>query len=146
MCVRMCVQSCSTLQPHGHGIFQARILEWVGIRIFQRVFQTQGSKPRLPWQKDSLSTAPPEKSRSTYLHTYLQFTCFNQDINNVHLFHLVDVSLSLISLPSIFNSHPGKLLLKEPGHLSSGMSHTLDFDGHILMITFSFILDASCKL
>ena len=98
MCVCMCVQSCSTLQPHGHGIFQAGILEWVGIRIFQRVFPTQGSKPRLPWQKDSLSTAPPGKSRSTYLHTYLQFTCLNQDINNVHLFYLVDVSLKSYKL------------------------------------------------
>ena len=98
----MRAQSCSTLQPHGHGIFQARILEWVAFSIFQRVFPTQESKPHLHWQMCNadvaLSTAPLGKSPSAYLLTYLQSTCLNQDSNNMHLFHLVAVSLKSYKL------------------------------------------------
>ena len=51
----MCAKSCLTLcdptdcSPPGsslHGIFQARILEWVAI-LLQGIFLTQGSNPRL---------------------------------------------------------------------------------------------------
>ena len=31
-----------------HGIFQARILEWVAIFLLQGIFLTQGSNTRLP--------------------------------------------------------------------------------------------------
>ena len=55
------------LQPHGlysspdssvHGIFQARILEWVAYFLLQGIFPTEGSNPRFldwhHWQADSL--------------------------------------------------------------------------------------------
>ena len=53
------VQLCLTLPPHGmwppgssvHGIFQARILEWVAISFSRGVFPTQGQNPLLTWPK-----------------------------------------------------------------------------------------------
>ena len=69
MCVRVCAQSLScarlfltlwtSLQGSSvHGIFQARILDWVAISFFQLMFPTQGSNLRflylLHWQADSL--------------------------------------------------------------------------------------------
>ena len=42
-------QSCLTLRIHTiHGIFQARILEWVAHSLLQGIFLTQGSNPGLP--------------------------------------------------------------------------------------------------
>ena len=69
------LQSCQTLcnamdcSPPGspvHGIFQARILEWVTYHaLLQGIFPIQGSNPsllhRLHWQADSLLLAPSEK-------------------------------------------------------------------------------------
>ena len=65
--VHMCAQWDLTLRnpmdcsPPGssvHGVFQARILEWVAISLLQRIFPTQGSNPHLlhllHWQADSL--------------------------------------------------------------------------------------------
>ena len=53
---------CSLPASSAHGIFQARILEWVHF-LFQGIFQTQGSNPcllhLLHWQADSLPLAPP---------------------------------------------------------------------------------------
>ena len=74
VCVCVCVRArvCTHLQTHlsvcdppldcslpgssVHGIFQARILEWIDISsMLQGVFPTQGSKPHLwHWQVDSL--------------------------------------------------------------------------------------------
>ena len=59
-----CVQSCDLMdcsQPGSpvHEIFQARVLEWVTISLFQGIFQTQGLNLHLlgllHWQVDSLS-------------------------------------------------------------------------------------------
>ena len=45
------------LAPPVHGMFQARILEWVVIFLLQGIFPTQGLNPGLlyllPWQTDS---------------------------------------------------------------------------------------------
>ena len=42
----------NSLQPHGlyavHGIFQARILEWVAFPFSREIFPTQGLNPGLP--------------------------------------------------------------------------------------------------
>ena len=65
MCVRMfsCLvgpthcnpMDCSLPASSVHGIFQARILEWVAISSSRGIFPTQGSNPRLlHWQADSL--------------------------------------------------------------------------------------------
>ena len=46
---------CSPPGSSFHGIFQARILEWVAISSSRGIFPTQGSNPRLlHWQADSL--------------------------------------------------------------------------------------------
>ena len=71
MCVCVCVyvssimsDSCDPMDdiPPGfsvHGIFQARILEWVAISYSKGIFLTQGSNPHvlhlLHWQADFLA-------------------------------------------------------------------------------------------
>ena len=68
ICMYVCVraQSCQTLQTHessppgssGHGVSQARILEWAAISSSRGIFPTQGSNLcllyLLHWQADSL--------------------------------------------------------------------------------------------
>ena len=53
-----CSPSVSSVMEFSHGIFQARILEWVAIFLLQGIFPTQGSNPHLlhllHWQADSL--------------------------------------------------------------------------------------------
>ena len=70
-------QSCPTLRnpmdcsPPGssvHEILPARTLEWDSMTsmIFQGIFPTQGSNPRLlRWQADSLSLSPPRSMALT---------------------------------------------------------------------------------
>ena len=52
-----------------HGIFQARILEWVAIFLLQGIFLTQGSNlcllRVLHWQGGSLLSAPPDCKQPT---------------------------------------------------------------------------------
>ena len=46
-----------------HGIFQARILEWVAIFYSRGIFLSQGSKPESPALADRfITTVPPEKN------------------------------------------------------------------------------------
>ena len=64
--VRLCdPMDCSPLGSSVHGIFQARILEWVAIS-FSRGFSCPGINPHLlyllHWQADSLPLVPPGKS------------------------------------------------------------------------------------
>ena len=79
-------QSCWTLcrpmdcSPTGssvHGIFQARILEWVAISFSRGIFLTQGSNLcLLHWQAGSFTTKPPGKPFPKYTqskkHIYLE--------------------------------------------------------------------------
>ena len=44
---------CSLQRSSAHGIFQARILEWVAI-LLQRIFPTQGSNLGLPHSRQML--------------------------------------------------------------------------------------------
>ena len=79
---------CSPQDSSVHGIFQARILEWVAISSSKGIFPTQGSNPcllhLLPWQVDSLPTAPPGKLRSSeHLLIVTQTSC------EVHLLDVV---------------------------------------------------------
>ena len=51
---KLCPWTVARQAPLFHGIFQARILEWV-TTFFSSGFQTQGLNPSLlPWQADSL--------------------------------------------------------------------------------------------
>ena len=46
---------CSLQGSSVHGIFQARLLEWLAIILLQGIFLTQGSNLHLlHWQADSL--------------------------------------------------------------------------------------------
>ena len=50
--IQLCLTPCNPMDcsPPGssvHGIFQARILEWVAIFYIQEIFPTQGLNPRL---------------------------------------------------------------------------------------------------
>ena len=48
-CLALCHPlDCSPPGSSAHGIFQARILEWVAIFLLQGIFPTQGSNPCLP--------------------------------------------------------------------------------------------------
>ena len=51
---------CSLPGPSGHGILQARKLEWVGIPFSRGIFPTQGSNPCLS-ALQSLPSEPPGK-------------------------------------------------------------------------------------
>ena len=55
-----------------HGIFQARILEWVAISYSQGIFLTQRLNPcllsPLQWQTDSLPLTSPGKSPQNHGH------------------------------------------------------------------------------
>ena len=51
--------------PSVHGIFQARVLEWVSISFSRGIFLTQGWNPGLPHcQQTLLPSEPPGKSRT----------------------------------------------------------------------------------
>ena len=51
--------NCSLPSSFVHGIFQARILEWVAIFLLQGIFLTQGSNTHLLyWQVGSLPAEP----------------------------------------------------------------------------------------
>ena len=53
---------CSPPSSSVHGIFQARILEWVAVLLLQGIFLTQGlNLCLLHWQVDSLPSEPPGK-------------------------------------------------------------------------------------
>ena len=57
-CPTLCdPMDCSLLGTSVHGIFQARILEWVAVPSLQGVFLSQGLSPRLlcplHWQAGS---------------------------------------------------------------------------------------------
>ena len=59
LCPTLCnLIDCSPPSSFVHGIFQARILEWVAISSTRGIFPTQGSSPHLPcllhWQVDFL--------------------------------------------------------------------------------------------
>ena len=76
VCVCVCVCVCVSLRPHGvqptrlicHGVFQARILEWVCHFLLQGIFPTQRLNwnllPLLHWQADTLLLASPDKPLS----------------------------------------------------------------------------------
>ena len=55
-CLTLCnVMDCSPPGSSVHGIYQARILEWVAVSFSRGIFPTQGSNPHLlHWQVDSL--------------------------------------------------------------------------------------------
>ena len=55
-------KDCSLPGSSVHGIFQARIVEWVGHFLLQGIFPSQRSKPRLlNWQAVFFTTEPPGK-------------------------------------------------------------------------------------
>ena len=62
-CLTLCnPKNCSTPASSIHGIFQARVLEWVAISFF-RDLPNPGIEPRSPaLQADALPSKPPGKS------------------------------------------------------------------------------------
>ena len=62
---------CNPPGSSAHGIFQARILEWVAHSLLQGIFPTQGSNScllrLLHWQADSLPTSATWEAMLTYL-------------------------------------------------------------------------------
>ena len=60
-----CLTLCNPMDYTGHGILQARILEWVAFSISRGFFQPR-IKPRLPaLQVDSLPAEPQGKPKNT---------------------------------------------------------------------------------
>ena len=74
-CLTLCdPKDCSPPGSSVHGIFQARILEWVAMpSLLQGIFPIQVSNPcllsLLHWQVGPLPLAPPEWPPSKYLQT-----------------------------------------------------------------------------
>ena len=55
LCLTFCDhRDCSLPGPSVHGVIQARILEWVGHSLLQRIFPTQGSNPGLLYYRQIL--------------------------------------------------------------------------------------------
>ena len=77
-CLTLCdPMDCSLPGSSAHGIFQARILEWVAISFSRGIFPTQGSDPGIEpqspaFQANSLLTERPGKlvhgTRQHYIH------------------------------------------------------------------------------
>ena len=62
--IQLCPIFCDPMDYRVHGIFQARILEWVAFP-FSRDIPNPGIKPRSPvWQVDSLPAEPWEKPKN----------------------------------------------------------------------------------
>ena len=66
LCPTLCdTMDCSLPGSSVHGIFQARIMEWVGIS-YSRDLPNPGIEPRSPaLQADSLPAQPPGKPKNT---------------------------------------------------------------------------------
>ena len=94
-------QSCPTLchpmdcSPPGsslHGIFQARILEWVAIS-FSRGLPDPGIEPRSPsLQADALTSEPPGNSRKVQINSLLS-TFPETSSNSVAPWYLLSVTV-----------------------------------------------------
>ena len=84
---------CSLPSSSVHGIFQARILEWVPISFSRGVSQTQGSNPcLLHWQVDSLPQS----------HQGSPTLCYSCHIDNIYMF-IICVSASRICFLTIMD-------------------------------------------
>ena len=78
-----CPTLCDPMDRTVHGIFQARILEWVAVP-FSRGFSQPRIKPRSPaLQVDSLPAEPPGKPRNTGVGSLslLQWIFPTQELN-----------------------------------------------------------------
>ena len=82
-----------------HGIFQARVLEWVDISFSRGIFLTQGSNPGLPhFRQTLLPSEPPRKSKNINL-----FRCARSSLQHVGSTSLIcgDTQMcSWVHLPS----------------------------------------------
>ena len=62
---QLCPTLCDPMDYTVHGIFQARILEWIAFP-FSRDLPNPGIEPRSPtWQADSLLSEPQGKPKNT---------------------------------------------------------------------------------
>ena len=85
-CSALCdPMGCSLLGSSVHGIFQARILDWVAIFLLQRIFPTQRSNPQSPvsptLQADSLPLEPLGSPSYIVLYCNRFIILFTQIIN-----------------------------------------------------------------
>ena len=73
---------CSLPGPSVHGIFQARVLEWIAISFSKG--PTQGLNPGLPHrrQTDALPSEPPGKSNITLLKDFISSESILQVVKN----------------------------------------------------------------
>ena len=137
-----CSLPCSSI----HGIFQARVLEWVAIS-FSRGLPDPGIEPRSPaLQTDALPSEPPGKSFSIAYGNPLQYSCLENPMDGgawwaaVH--GVVKSQTQLSDFTFIFHFHaleremathssvlawriPG---MAEPGGLLSMGSHRVGHD------------------
>ena len=71
-CLTLCSpMDCSPPGSSDHGIFQARVLEWIVISFYQGIFPTQGSNPDLPNCRQTLYSL----SHQDYL---MSIKCMNE--------------------------------------------------------------------
>ena len=95
VCVCLTTQSCPThcepmdCSPPGssvHGIFQAKLLEWVAIPVSQDL-PNPGFEPRCPTvQVDSLPSETPRKPSKWHTNKNLRFYWwFTQVLDNIHV-------------------------------------------------------------
>ena len=79
---------CSPPDSFVHGLFQARILEWVAISVSKGIFLTQGlNRHLLNWQADSLllgHQGSPKNKGLLQLYSYCSY-CFIVFIHSVHI-------------------------------------------------------------
>ena len=78
-----CLTLCDPMDYTVHGIFQARILEWVAVPFISGLFNP-GIEPRSPaLQVDSLPAEPPGKPKNTGVGSpfLLQWIFLTQELN-----------------------------------------------------------------
>ena len=91
-CPTLCdLMDCSLPSSSVHGIFQARVLEWVAISFSRGIFLTQGSNPGLPhcrWIRNHLSHKGSPRILEWVAYPFFR-GIFSPQGSNPHLLHLL---------------------------------------------------------
>ena len=83
-----------------HGIFQARVPEWVAISFIQRIFPTRGSNPGLPHSRQTLYHLSHQGSSNSFKKAFLSLLSVLWNF----AFNWANFSLSPLPFTSLLSS------------------------------------------
>ena len=123
LCLTLCNPiDCSPLGSSVHGVFQARILEWVAISFSMGIFLTQGSNPGLLRSRQTLCSLSSVQFSSVAQSCPTLFDPMNCSMPSLPVYHhLLEFTLTHVYRVSdaIQPSHP----LSFPSPLAPNPSH-----------------------